>query len=148
MTAATRWLDIRHLEWFLMNEYDVYTSFEKDGTDEYWFDPEKFAEDKGIISIDSSRSPEHQLYVLLHEAGHVVLRSDINRFNNRFPDLSRTTLHGRLEILKEEVLAWDTSVEIADRLGIKIDQEKWKRNYRNALEKYTKWVLKGDLNEK
>lgn len=130
-----------------MNQYDVYTSFEKNGSDEYWFDPDGFEEDKGVISIDSSKTPEQQLYVLLHEAGHVVLRSNVAEFAERFPDSCRETLHGRLEILKEEVLAWDISLEIANRLGIKVEKEKWKENYRNALEKYTRWTLNGDQNE-
>ena len=147
MNPISRWADIRYLEWHLINKYDVYTSFEKDGTDEYWFDPENFEEDRGMISIDSSKTAEHQLYVLLHEAGHVALRHNVEEFSERFPDSCRGTLHGRLEILKEEVLAWDIATDIADEIGIKIEKEEWRKNYRDALEKYTRWVLTGDENE-
>ncbi len=147
MTTDSRWTDMGHLEWYLMDGYDVYTSFEEDGTDEYWFDPANFEEDKGVISIDSSKDVERQLYVLLHEAGHVILRSDTAKFKERFPDSCRKTLHGRIEILREEVLAWEKALEVAARLGIEVGKDKWKENYRDALEKYSRWILTGDENE-
>lgn len=140
--------NLKQLEWYLMDTYDVHVSFEKDGADEYWFDPENFEEDKGVISIDSSKSLSHQLHVLLHEAGHVVLRSDSEEFKKRFPGSRRDTIDGRIEILREEVLAWDKSVEVAERLGIELNDKKWQKDYRGALKKYIEWVSKGDDNEK
>jgi Zn-dependent peptidase ImmA (M78 family) len=136
--------DMDHLEWFLLDRYDVHVSFEEDGMDEYWFDPEAFNDDKGLISIDSSRDLEHQLFVLLHEAGHVVLRSDDGGFNKRFPDSQRDTFEGRIEILKEEVIAWDEALKIAECLGIDVNLDTWKKNYRSALGKYINWSLEGD----
>jgi Zn-dependent peptidase ImmA (M78 family) len=136
--------DLEHLEWYLMEEYDVHVSFEEDGMDEYWFDPDNFEDDKGLISIDSSRDLEHQLFVLLHEAGHVILRFDKESFERRFPDSDRDNLEGRIEILKEEVMAWDEAIKVAETLGININMDNWKRNYRSALEKYINWSLNGD----
>lgn len=127
-----------------MEEYDVHVSFEEDGMDEYWFDPDNFEDDKGLISIDSSRDLEHQLFVLLHEAGHVILRFDKESFERRFPDSDRDNLEGRIEILKEEVMAWDEAIKVAETLGININMDNWKRNYRSALEKYINWSLNGD----
>ena len=147
MNPSRCWADIRHLEWHLIDKYDVYTSFEGDGTDEYWFDPDNFDEDRGVISINSSKGIEQQLFVLLHEAGHVILRSNPAEFASRFPDSCRDTLCGRIEILREEVLAWEKAHEVADRLGIAVEEEKWKENYRDALEKYIRWVLIGDRDE-
>lgn len=145
--TPTRWPDIRHLEWHLLEKYGVYVSFDDNGTDEYWFDPDNFEEDPGVISINSLKDAEHQLLVLLHETGHVILRSDPAMFKKRFPDSCRGTLHGRIEILREEVLAWEEALRVADRLGIKVEEEKWKENYRDALEKYVRWTLTGDENE-
>jgi len=136
--------DLEHLEWYLMEEYDVHVSFEEDGMDEYWFDPDNFEDDKGLISIDSSRDLEHQLFVLLHEAGHVILRFDKESFERRFPDSDRDNLEGRIEILKEEVMAWDEAIKVAETLGININMDNWKRNYRSALERYINWSLNGD----
>ena len=136
--------DLEHLEWYLMEEYDVHVSFEEDGMDEYWFDPDNFEDDKGLISIDSSQDLEHQLFVLLHEAGHVILRFDKESFERRFPDSDRDNLEGRIEILKEEVMAWDEAIKVAETLGININMDNWKRNYRSALEKYINWSLNGD----
>ena len=30
---------INRVEWYLIDKYDVYVSFDSDGADEYWFDP-------------------------------------------------------------------------------------------------------------
>jgi Zn-dependent peptidase ImmA (M78 family) len=136
--------DLEHLEWYLMEEYDVHVSFEEDGMDEYWFDPDNFEDDKGLISIDSSQDLEHQLFVLLHEAGHVILRFDKESFERRFPNSDRNNFEGRIEILKEEVMAWDEAIKVAETLGININMDNWKRNYRSALEKYINWSLNGD----
>jgi Zn-dependent peptidase ImmA (M78 family) len=127
-----------------MEEYDVHVSFEEDGMDEYWFDPDNFEDDKGLISIDSSQDLEHQLFVLLHEAGHVILRFDKESFERRFPNSDRNNFEGRIEILKEEVMAWDEAIKVAETLGININMDNWKRNYRSALEKYINWSLNGD----
>jgi hypothetical protein len=77
---------------------------------------------------------------LLHEAGHVELRADQEEFLFRFPDSSRATLAGRIEILKEEVAAWNAALDIAERLGVLIDMGKWKKNYREALNRYVAWI--------
>lgn len=138
--------DIAHIEWFLIENYDVFTSFEKDGLDEYWFDPEDL-DDPGVISINTSNDLKTQLFVLLHEAGHVLLRSDKKEFSLCFPDSSRDNIEGRIEILKEEVMAWLKAQELAFDLGIVVDQVQWQENYRNALLKYIEWVPKGDKNE-
>jgi hypothetical protein len=134
------YMDLIQVEAYLVDVYDVCVSFEEDGLDEYWFDPKTFHDDPGHISINSHNDPEHQLYVLLHEAGHVKLRSDQEEFLFRFPDSSRDTAAGRIEILKEEVAAWHEGLGIAERLGVIVDMGKWKRNYREALSKYIIWI--------
>jgi len=141
-------LYINRVEWHLMDEYDVYVSFDEEGMDEYWFDPDNFEEDKGVISIDSTKTHEHQLHTLLHEAGHVSLRVKPDKFRSNFPSPERDTLVGRLEILREEVLAWDRAEQLANHWKISLDQKEWKRSYLKALEKYTKWTAEEILYEK
>ena len=88
--------------------------------------------------------------MVLHEAGHVILRQSPN-FTSAFPDSSRTTLAGRIEILREEVVAWNKAEELINKFGIShseyFDREKWKQNYRSALSQYALWVESGDKNE-
>jgi len=140
-------LDINRVEWYLVSNYDVHVSFEHDGLDEYWFDPDSIEEDKGVVSINSSETLENQLYTLLHEAGHVALRVNTDEFRSEFPPLTRDTFVGRLDILREEVLAWDKAAYIAKHLGIEVDEEKWRENSVEALAKYIRWTVKEIDNE-
>jgi len=134
--------DIDRLEWYLVSKYDVHVSFEDDGLDEYWFDPDAPDEDNGVVSINSSESLENQLCTLLHEAGHVALRVNRDEFRPEFPPLIRDTFVGRLNILREEVLAWDKAEYIAKHLGIEVNEEKWRKNSIEALAKYIRWTIK------
>jgi len=135
-------MGLESIEWHLMEAYDVYVSFEKDGLDEYWFDPDNYEQDKGVVSINSKEPLEHQLHTLLHEAGHVALRVAPDSFRSPFPPLCRNTVAGRLEILREEVLAWDKAEHIAELLSIRVDENNWKNSYKKALEKYVRWTIK------
>lgn len=139
--------DIDCIEFHLSEFYDVMVHFEQDGADEYWYDPEN-PEDPGDIVINSDHDIFHQLVVLLHEAGHVELRSDREKYQEMFPDSSRDFMEGRVEILKEEVMAWQKAWELGKKYGIVdsefFDLQAWKDNYRKALMLYSDWVTKGD----
>ena len=139
--------DISCIEFMLLEHYGVSVDFDKDGENEYWFDPSD-PEDMGLISIDSSMEISEQLFVLLHEAGHVILRSNREDFSKRFPESSRDTLSGRVEILREEVMAWGEATNFIEKFGINRSEhfnlDAWKRNYRDALAMYASWVEEGD----
>lgn len=141
--------DIQCVEFYLIDEYGVTIDFDDKGLNEYWFDPAN-PEDSGVISIDASMDILEQLYVVLHEAGHVMLRQATD-FADRFPDSNRMSIEGRVEILREEVEAWNKAQELISKFGIAtsdyFDQDRWKTNYRNALMQYAKWVESGDKNE-
>lgn len=138
---------INRVEWYLMDQYDVYVSFDPDGADEYWFDPETDETDPGVISIDNKKSAVDQLYTLLHESGHVSLRVNPESFRSKLKVPDRMTLGGRLEILREEVLAWDRAEWVAKQLNIPLDRKSWSKSYMGALEKYTRWALEEIVNE-
>ena len=139
--------DINCIEFMLLDKYGVSVDFDVNGENEYWFDPND-PEDMGLITIDSSMNLSEQLFVLLHEAGHVILRSDKEYFSKRFPEINRDTLSGRIEILREEVMAWNEATNLIEKFGIDrskhFDLDAWKTNYRNALAMYATWVEKGD----
>ncbi len=115
------------VEAFLGDVYGVVVDYDPMGMDEYWID------DK-VITINDMKTMEHQLFVLLHEAGHVILRNDKD-FDKMFPD-SRTS---RVEILKEEVLAWEEARKLASCLQIPLGKE-WEIHVRQAIMKYVHWV--------
>jgi len=116
------------VEAFLIDCHDVFVDFDSNGLDEYWVDNK-------TITIDSSKNQRHQLRVLLHEAGHAILR-DKEDFSQICPDVEKE----RIETLKEEVLAWEEARKLANNLNIDLGRE-WILNYRDSLYKYAEWVV-------
>ena len=115
------------VETFLSDVYDVVVDYDPMGMDEYWID------DK-VVTINDTRDLEHQLYVLLHEAGHVILRESPD-FDEMFPCSSTC----KVEVLKEEVMAWEEARKLANSLQIPLDK-KWQVHVRQAIMKYVHWV--------
>lgn len=115
------------VEVFLAEVYDVVVDFDPLGMDEYWIDDQ-------LITINDMKSVQHQLFVLLHEAGHVILRNNPD-FDKMFPG-SKTS---KVEILKEEVLAWEEARKLAEELRIPLGRE-WEVHVRQAIMKYVHWV--------
>ena len=97
------------------------------GLDEYWIDD-------NVITINTLKDKQHQLFVLLHEAGHVVLRSR-DDFDEMFPGIKTS----RVEVLKEEIMAWEEARKLADKLSINLG-DNWNTHVRQAIMKYVRWV--------
>jgi Zn-dependent peptidase ImmA (M78 family) len=115
------------VEVFLSEVYDVVVDYDPLGMDEFWIDD-------GVVTINDSRTLREQLFVLLHEAGHVILRNK-EEFDKMFPD-SKTS---KVEILKEEVLAWEEARKLANRLDIPLGKD-WNIHVRQAITRYINWV--------
>lgn len=127
----------------MIDEYNIHVDFDKDGMDEFWFNPDN-PDDAGLVSINSGNSPLTQLIILLHEAGHVVYRRKNNKPTAN-PD--RETIEGRMEIMHEEMMAWHEAQHLSKKLGIEIKKELWQENYCSSLLKYVKWVLNDSHNQ-
>ena len=115
------------VEIYLSEVYDVVVDYDPLGLDEYWIDDR-------VITINSLKNKEHQLFVLLHEAGHVILRSQEN-FDKMFPGIKTS----RVEVLKEEIMAWEEARKLSEKLSIDLG-EKWNTHVRQAIMKYVRWV--------
>ena len=115
------------VEAFLSEVYDVVVDFDPLGMDEYWIDDQ-------LITINDMKNIQHQLFVLLHEAGHVILRNNPD-FDKMFPG-SKTS---KVEILKEEVQAWEEARKLAEKLQIPLGKD-WEVHVRQAIMKYVHWV--------
>jgi|GEM_PF-4977564 hypothetical protein len=115
------------VEVFLCDTYDVVVDYDPLGMDEYWID------DK-VVTINDTKPARKQLFVLLHEAGHVMLRHS-EEFDDMFPG-SKTI---KVEILKEEVAAWEEGRRLADKLRIPLGND-WNIHVRQAIMKYIHWV--------
>ena len=115
------------IENYLMDIHGVAVDYDPMGLDEYWID------DK-VVTINDTRQKQEQLFVLLHEAGHVILRES--------PDFEKMCPHARnskIEVLKEEIFAWEEARKLASMLGIDLGED-WNRHVRHAITKYVRWT--------
>lgn len=79
------------------------------------------------IKISKRTGYEHRLYSLLHECGHVIIQDkpsyrQIFAYSNL---TSGSVKKIKIDTLKEEFYAWDVGYEIAKKLKIKINREKY-----------------------
>jgi len=127
--------DLESLESYLILEYDTSVIFGKDERDAFYYDV-------NCIGISTNHTKEIQLFCLLHEAGHLILRSRVD-FQEKYPDVHKTphTQCSRMDIIKEEMDAWTEGRKLAKRLGIEIDDKKWNRYWKRQVYKYVKWAV-------
>lgn len=96
-----------------------------------------------VVSINTTRSEETQLHIILHECGHVlVAESDLivngsSEVLDKFSDSSK--IHRTFTVI-EEVEAWKRGLALAKRLQIPINKEKWNRDVSRAIYKYMLWA--------
>ena len=96
-----------------------------------------------IISINTTRSLETQLYTLLHECGHILIYgsdkvTNVKEVTDNYNE--KSNIHRVFRVV-EEVEAWKRGLSLANRLGISVDKEKWNRDVARALKQYMKWCL-------
>ena len=127
---------------FLEIEYDLQVTFEQDG------ETALFHERRGIVPgdfivVNNRVTRQRQLYLLLHEAGHVLLRECEREHKRRYPAAvingKRATRAHKIDTLREEVMAWEKGREIAADFQIPSDDSVWHSMVTSALYKYLEW---------
>jgi|TARA_Y100000287_G_C14232269_1_gene362532 hypothetical protein len=95
-----------------------------------------------IVSINNTRSLETQLYILLHECGHILIHNneDIVKYKDVQEKFGEKTKINKVFTVMEEVEAWKRGKSLAKRLNIKINEEKWNKDLSRALYKYILWA--------
>ena len=95
-----------------------------------------------IISINSTRSEETQLHILLHECGHVLVHSHGDKMNCRkiYNEYSEQSKIYKVFTVIEEIEAWSRGLKLAERLNIPINKTKWNRDVSRAIWKYMDWA--------
>ena len=121
------------VRWASTKNYDV--EFHPNNDDE-------MDEFQKLVTINSRFKPECQLYALLHECGHLLIRKNTKRYNKLYPVAKKLTdqIHkgiakGRkyqIDVISEEIDAWRIGKNLAKRLNIRIDED----NYNNEMAKY------------
>lgn len=111
---------------------------------EKWLEKQKFAllksklptiEDevdfeRKVVFLSLKSKPIHQLYSLLHECGHVVIRKKKD-YKTRYKEsiayqegtLEKETNRSSVEQIEEEILAWREGFALASKLDIEIDSD-------------------------
>ena len=116
-------------------EKDYHVDFDKKGDDSVSFDGK-------VVSINTTRSIETQLYILLHECGHVLIHNNDHIIGYREVQENfkeKSDIHKVFQVM-EEAEAWKRGKLLARRLGIEVNEEKWNRDLSRALNKYIKWA--------
>lgn len=133
-------VDISKVESYLKAFYDVDVIYGKKEENAYWSCIHQ-------ITINNSQNLKSRLHTLLHEAGHVIIRNDgKENFKKHFPFMKygggakRGDFNHRLDVLREEIMAWDEGEKLAGFLGIKLDYSWWLRHRNEALKTYIEWM--------
>tara|TARA_R110000824_G_scaffold282955_6_gene471241 strand:+ start:442 stop:888 length:447 start_codon:yes stop_codon:yes gene_type:complete len=133
---------IERIENFLFDKHEIEVYYDQEYENVYFQDLKR-------IELSSRQSFRSRLHTLLHEAGHVNIRSEAIgplSFKSRFPFMKspgyrvRGNKNHRIDILREEVLAWEKGRELAETLGIPIEDEWWSKHRQDALKSYVEWI--------
>ena len=99
------------------------------------------------ININFNKNDVHIIYSILHECGHLVVfnrHSYEREFSNLIvsEDNKRVlrTNRYKYELLKDEMLAWESGLKLAERLKIKVDQDDYYLYASKCFMSYVKWV--------
>ena len=131
---------LSRIESYLLDEFNIEVVYSHQVSDAYY-------DSARVIEINNRQNKLSRLHSLLHESGHASLRNEKRRikFTKNFPFMrkegssKRGDKNHRVDVIREEVLAWERGYEIAIQLGIDIDDELWARHRKNALVTYMEW---------
>lgn len=106
-----------------------------------------YVPETGDVKMSSRFSPERQLFLLLHECGHMLIgnRRKHERYGMGYtkqndPQICKT-LHHRFDVLDEEMEAWFRGLKLARRLKLKIDKSTFHSFRLSRLKTYAKWAI-------
>lgn len=89
--------------------------------------------ERKVVFLSLRSSPINQIYSILHECGHVILRTRKDypiRFKDHFSANNadgNITIRATVEEIEEEILAWREGENLAKKLGIHIDTNSYYR---------------------
>ena len=98
-----------------------------------------------IVSINTTRSLETQLYILLHECGHALVSendSTVNGTSEVLDKYAEKTSIYRVFTVIEEVEAWKRGLRLAKKLQIPVNKSKWNKDVARAIKRYMEWALR------
>lgn len=126
-----------------------------DGSFIYWKDKFPINQPKRIM-LQTTDNEEHMLWDLLHELGHAEVRRDWKDYKANYPAaylgerewmINGATKYKRrqaykIDLIREEVAAWDAGVDLARKLNIDLRVEAYRAYGSKALATYIKYYGK------
>lgn len=101
------------------------------------------------IIINSNRTPQSQIFGIMHEIGHILLYespdyvvrfANSDEFKNR-REKPRESLKVRTEAFGEEWEAWALGETLARRMALEIDYQAYYTARNRDLKSYAKWMV-------
>lgn len=99
-------------------------------------------DDSTIVEVWRGKATETWLWSTMHEVGHHLLHSKRD-YNKRFWRTSQTHANvvdnvSAVQLMKEEILAWEEGLKWARGLGIEVDQKRYDKYASQFLLRYMK----------
>jgi len=112
---------------------------------------DRYMPEDRLIVINESQSDENQLYTILHECGHAMNRETGSYGGYRYGKyqlLAKSDITGRpiksyayrVQVLDEEMQAWKNGKEIAEGLGVKLDEAAYENCAAKCIMSYVDWA--------
>lgn len=135
ITKLVKWCESRGFE----------VSFRENSRDEIYYDLKR-------ITICTKASIESQLIGLLHECGHLLLHDNMKEYTRRWgrgwpkvrtkdKTLKKRPVH-RMQLLEEEIEAWNRAYTLGQKLKMKIDLALWNQIRFSCLAWYAGWTAR------
>lgn len=106
-----------------------------------------------LVTISKRQIPRHRYYTLLHESAHVDLLAGPPESRRGEPhgyldlwyeSVNERTLRHRVAVVIDEIKTWEHGIKLAEKLGLSVDEKKY-RDFRNRnLKSYFEWALDRD----
>ena len=96
--------------------------------------------ERKVVFLSLRSSPVNQLYSVLHECGHIIVRGkktykqDFREYISAAEGEGKVTITSTVQEVEEEILAWREGAGLAKKLCLPLDREKY---YRYGY----KWVM-------
>ena len=96
-----------------------------------------------IIAVNTRQNIYSRYYSLLHETGHYLLRQKADFSTKYLVDHSFGSKNKdtRIDVLREEVAAWDTALQFAEDNQYQFDKDKWNHYSKKFIYQYALWTV-------
>jgi hypothetical protein len=96
-----------------------------------------------IITINTRQNIYSRYYSLLHETGHYLLRQKADFSTKYLVDHSMGSKNkdSRIDVLREEIAAWDMALQFAEDNGFDLDKKKWDHYSKKFIYQYAMWTV-------